>query len=96
MNITIVIVTHQMEVIKQAASRVILLDGGEVKASGKVEELFVKPTAKLKKLIGEEELLPESGINIRILFPEGNKPKLPYNFHCKGIRCEFFNCLGEA
>lgn len=69
MNITIVIVTHQMEVIKQAASRVILLDGGEVKASGKVEELFMKPTEKLKNLIGEEELLPESGINIRIFFP---------------------------
>lgn len=69
MNITIVIVTHQMEVIKQAASRVILLDGGEVKASGKVEELFMKPTKRLKNLIGEEELLPESGINIRIFFP---------------------------
>lgn len=69
MNITIVIVTHQMEVIKQAAGRVILLDGGEVKASGKVEELFMKPTEKLKNLIGEEELLPESGINIRIFFP---------------------------
>jgi D-methionine transport system ATP-binding protein len=69
MNITIVIVTHQMEVIKQAASRVILLDGGKIKASGKVEKLFMKPTAKLKNLIGEEELLPESGINIRIFFP---------------------------
>lgn len=69
MNITIVIVTHQMEVIKQAASRVILLDAGEVKASGKVEELFMKPTENLKNLIGEEELLPESGINIRIFFP---------------------------
>jgi D-methionine transport system ATP-binding protein len=29
----------------------------------------MKPTAKLKNLIGEEELLPESGINIRIFFP---------------------------
>lgn len=40
LNITIVIVTHQMEVVKEVCDRVALMEGGEIKAIGKVDELF--------------------------------------------------------
>ena len=71
LGITIVIVTHQMEVIKEICERVTLLDGGIVKAEGKAEDLFLKPGASLKKFLGEEEdeLLPEDGVNIKLFFP---------------------------
>jgi D-methionine transport system ATP-binding protein len=71
LGITIVIVTHQMEVIKEICERVTLLDGGIVKAEGKAEDLFLKPGASLKKFLGEEddELLPEEGVNIKLFFP---------------------------
>lgn len=68
-NITIIIVTHQMEVIKEVCSKVALMEGGEIKALGGVEELFLKPTEELKDLIGEEEVLPKEGANIKIFFP---------------------------
>lgn len=71
LGITIVIVTHQMEVIKEVCERIALLDGGEIEAEGKSEELFLKPGLSLKKFLGEEEeeTLPTEGINIKIFFP---------------------------
>lgn len=70
LNITIIIVTHQMEVVKEACNRVVLLENGEVMATGNVDELFLKPTDELEKLMGETELLPEEGVNIKIFFPK--------------------------
>lgn len=74
LGITIIIVTHQMEVIKEVCERVALLDGGEIKAEGKVEDLFLKPGKSLKKFLGEEEKenLPESGVNIKLYFPSNS------------------------
>ena len=71
LGITIVIVTHQMEVIKEVCERVALLDGGVVKAEGKAEDLFLKPGKSLKKFLGEEddEILPDEGVNIKLFFP---------------------------
>lgn len=68
LKLTIIIVTHQMEVIKEICSNVALMEGGEVKAIGEVEKLFLKPTYELKDLMGEEEVLPFSGINIKVFF----------------------------
>lgn len=70
LNITIVIVTHQMEVIREVCNKVVLMEDGEVKGSGDVEELFLKPTEALQRLLGEEEILPEDGVNIKIFFPK--------------------------
>lgn len=69
MGITMVVVTHQMEVVKDICQRVAVMEGGKVSAIGKVEELFLNPAKSLKKLIGEDELeiLPK-GVNIRIFF----------------------------
>lgn len=70
LNITVVIVTHQMEVVKQICSKVAIMDKGEIKSLGDAEELFLKPDKHLEKLLGEEELLPGEGVNIRIFFPK--------------------------
>ena len=74
LGITIVMVTHQMEVIKEVCERVALLDGGVVKAEGKAEDLFLKPGKSLKKFLGEEddEILPDEGINIKLFFPSNS------------------------
>ncbi|MBX4258587.1 methionine ABC transporter ATP-binding protein [Clostridium estertheticum] len=67
-NITIVVVTHQMEVVKEICNKFILLEGGKIKSHGATDELFIKPTKEMKILIGEEELLPSVGYNIKIFF----------------------------
>ena len=67
-NITIVVVTHQMEVVKEICNKFILLEGGRIKSHGLTDQLFIKPTKEMKILIGEEELLPSTGYNIKIFF----------------------------
>ena len=74
LGLTIIMVTHQMEVIKEVCERVALLDDGEIKAEGKAEDLFLKPGKSLKKFLGEEEEenLPETGVNIKLYFPSNS------------------------
>ena len=70
LGITIVIVTHQMEVVKEICERVVLIEGGLVKAEGNVEDLFLRPGKSLRKFLGEEEdIIFPTGVNIRIYFP---------------------------
>lgn len=70
LNITIIVVTHQMEVVKEICNKFILLEGGEIKSSGTTDELFVRPTSEMKTLMGDEEVLPSTGYNIKIFFPK--------------------------
>ncbi|MGH4118215.1 methionine ABC transporter ATP-binding protein [Clostridium sp.] len=70
LNITIIVVTHQMEVVKEICNKFILLEGGEIKSHGTTDELFVRPTSEMKTLMGDEELLPSMGHNIKIFFPK--------------------------
>lgn len=70
LGITIVIVTHQMEVVREVCSRVAILDAGVIVAQGEVNDLFLKQPKSLKNLISEEEILPSEGTNIKIYFPK--------------------------
>lgn len=72
LGITIVIVTHQMEVVKEVCENITLLEGGIVKAQGKSSELFLKPGVSLKRFLGEDDadILPDDGTNIKLFFPK--------------------------
>ncbi|MGL5346665.1 MAG: methionine ABC transporter ATP-binding protein [Peptostreptococcaceae bacterium] len=70
LNITIIMVTHQMEVIKQICTKVAIMEHGEVLEIGDTEEIFLQNTQGLKKLLGEEEIVLPKGTNIKILFPK--------------------------
>ena len=70
MGITIVVVTHQMEVVKQICSRVAFLYHGSVLAEGPPEEMFIKPAQKEIQsfLRDKSERLPKTGVNIQVFF----------------------------
>ncbi|MBE9834724.1 methionine ABC transporter ATP-binding protein [Campylobacter concisus] len=70
LDISVIIVTHEMEVVKSIAKRAILLEGGKIIGSGSIEELFLKPDEKMKEFLGEVEILPSTGTNIRLFFPK--------------------------
>ncbi|MCC3867846.1 methionine ABC transporter ATP-binding protein [Terrisporobacter mayombei] len=70
LNITIIMVTHQMEVIKQICSRVAIMENGEVLEIGDTEELFLQNSKNLQKLVGEDDIVLPKGTNIRIIFPK--------------------------
>lgn len=68
-NVTVLLVTHQMEVVKMACNRVLVLDQGCVTGYGRTEDLFLAPPASLKELIRDEYAVIPSGINVRLMFP---------------------------
>lgn len=86
LGLTIVIITHQLEVVKQTCGRVAVLDQGKIVEEGKVKEIFTKPqhpaTQRLLHLGADQipaELLQKSEAGktfVRLAF-EGNQAKAP-------------------
>lgn len=69
MNITIVLVTHQMEVVKEICERIAIIKDGNVVQVGYTDEIFLSSNNELSSLIDEEEILPNNGVNIKVYFP---------------------------
>ncbi len=69
MGITIVIVTHQMNVVKQVCNKMAILRKGKIEVEGKVEEIFLDSPNALEELIGESslDLISNIGVNIEIV-----------------------------
>lgn len=70
LGVTMVVVTHQMEVVKMICNKVTVLDGGKIVASGETDRLFLLPGPELQKLITDEYAVMPYGTNIRISFPK--------------------------
>lgn len=76
LGITIVIVTHQMSVLRSSCEEIAILEKGKVAASGMVENIFLEQPKSLKNLIGESDVvLPDQGINISIFLSHDNSMK---------------------
>ena len=70
LGITIIVVTHQMSVVREVCHKCSILENGHIAATGKVEDLFLNHPPALKRLLGTDEtILPESGKNIKLYLP---------------------------
>lgn len=80
LQITIVIITHQMSVVREICTKVAILKDGEVVEEGSVEDIFNHPKSQVaKELIltdgsQETDLKPliQSGDKVRIVFSENS------------------------
>ena len=70
LGVTIVLVTHEMEVVKKLCHHAAFLQEGKLIEEGDVEELFLQPNLRMRHFLGESEVLPQSGVNIRLYFPK--------------------------
>ncbi len=70
MGITIVLVTHQMAVVRQICQKVSIMEEGEISASGEVSSLFMHQSQAFRNFLGEEydDILPSDGNNIKIFY----------------------------
>lgn len=69
MGITVVLVTHQMNVVKAICDDMAIIEDGIVKDKGIVEEIFINQPASLINILGDNKiLLPSSGKNIEIMY----------------------------
>lgn len=71
LGITIVVITHEMEVIRQICTDVAIIDGGVIAEHGKVRDVFTHPKTeaarRLFRKTDDEEMLPDRPC-LRILF----------------------------
>ncbi len=80
MQITIVVITHEMEVISQICDRVAIIDQGVIAESGNVADIFMAPQSKIgrKLILGDavNEVHFENGKYYRITF-DGRQSQEP-------------------
>lgn len=72
LGLTIVLITHQLEVVKTLCDHAALLEGGELQESGKIADLLASPWSRLRDILlgdGEEErrFLARHGLDRRHL-----------------------------
>ena len=83
MNLSVVIITHQMEVVRDACSEVAVLDKGKVVELGSVERIFSHPQSEVSKDF-LAHLSPNTKINADIVrwSNEGGK----YTLRFEGVK----------
>lgn len=76
-GITLVVITHEMEVIKQLCKKVAVIENGEIVERGEVNEVFAKPKTKAARKLffpdSEDRELPEGRTATR------NRLRLAFN-----------------
>ena len=73
LGVTVVVITHEMRVVEQICNRVAILDGGQVRETGSVSEVFSNPRSEA----GRRLVLPE-GEKIHVL-PENRLVRLVFD-----------------
>ena len=80
LGITIILITHQMEVIKKICDRVAVMKNGEIIELSTVKELFISPRTELaRNLISDLKLEVQTGRKntIKLIF-DGEQSDIPY------------------
>ena len=96
LNITVVVVTHQMEVVKQICERVSFLKHGRVIQEGRPEEMFVMPNEDIRTFLGKgEETLPATGRNIRVYFMENAEEVRLISAMARALDVDFSICRAD-
>lgn len=71
MNITIVMVTHQMSVVREICNKVSILEKGRIVEEGDVASVFARYSKSLQNLLGETEItIPKDGVTLKIIIPD--------------------------
>ena len=95
LGITIVMVTHQMEVVKEACERIAVLKDGNLLQVGNTDEIFLSSDSALKTLIHDYEILPSTGVNIRLFFPKSCSVDYFITKMARELNVDFSICAGK-
>ncbi|ALE02929.1 methionine ABC transporter ATP-binding protein [Bartonella ancashensis] len=95
LNLTIVLITHEMEVIRTIAHRVVVLNQGSIVEEGKVKDIFTSPqedtTIAMLKLV-----TPQLPIEIaQKLKPTGQEAVIEINIDGEIVQQPFLNILED-
>lgn len=75
LGITMVVVTHQMNVVKQVCNEMAILSKGKLEAKGRVEDIFLDKSDVLDELLGHSQhsFTSDNGIDIEIIDRNGSQ-----------------------
>jgi D-methionine transport system ATP-binding protein len=77
LGLTILIVTHQMEVIKQVCENVSLIENGVIAATGSVEDIFINQVPEFNQFLSEDNnLFDDKETYIQIMIRESDNSVL--------------------
>lgn len=94
LGITVIVITHQMNVVERICNKVAILENGKVVEKGTVEEIFSHPKSEAGRLLvypdaaKEENLIINSVYGLKVLFngaDAANKPLVASLAQDKGI-----------
>ncbi len=96
MNITVIVVTHQMEVVTHICERVSFLKDSRLIQEGRPEELFVIPNDDFRAFLGKtDDALPKTGRNIRIFFTENTVESPLISTMARELGIDFSICRAD-
>ncbi len=73
LKITLIIVTHEMSVLKNICEYASIIENGVVSAEGHIDEIFRNKPDALKNLLANNQVaIPNSGITFEVFFDEKN------------------------
>lgn len=76
LNITIIVVTHQMEVIRHICEKVSLMENGRIVTHGEVDKIFLNQSEEVKSFLGHDKTFDTSeGTNLKIMLLENDDSK---------------------
>ena len=92
LGLTIIMVTHQMSVIREICNKVAIIDCGRVADMGPVERVFLNQSKALVDLLGEGHSLnlPESGKNLKFVFSGNSEAETdPFSRFVRDVKADF-------
>lgn len=82
LGLTIIVVTHQMEVVRQVCDTISILENGKITASGDVKKVFLQKPQALMTLLGTEQKYYElPGKTVSFLLNENQLDVIPYVYN---------------
>lgn len=90
LDLTMLVVTHEMSVVREICDRVSILGEGKISVTSDVENLFLTQPEYLTNLVGKEDLyLPKTGENIKIILPSNQATDSIISSMVKNLGVEF-------
>ncbi|KNZ40862.1 methionine ABC transporter ATP-binding protein [Acetobacterium bakii] len=97
LGITIVVVTHQMSVLRSACEEISIMENGLIVESGPVETVFLNQSRALSNLIGNKDLIfPKSGVNLKVLLSRETAEKTIVTQMSRELDADFMILGGET
>lgn len=95
LGITVVLVTHQMEVVKEICDRIAVVEDGKILQVGFTDEIFLSKNNVLESLMTEDEILPSNGMNIKLFFPKSCSVDSLITKMARTLDIDFSICYGK-